>query len=188
MDALEDLKAANEIISSSFQNDLLILQDRFKAVSTDFEQQRTQLVDALVSKDRIMQDLVALKEQTGTNGEDLAKKAHEKATIAESSRHALEEVSLQSSSKTRRTTPKKFFSRLGLTIFPSNQPKRQSAVSKSSFNPNTEAIHDAELDRELAALGVTPQSLSPRWLPIPPSPSHPNLLQRRHNLYFHRST
>ncbi|PBP28105.1 M protein repeat protein [Diplocarpon rosae] len=61
IDAINNLKAAHELIATSFKNDLLILQNKHKNLSTDFDEQKTQLVDALLSKNRLMQDLAAIK-------------------------------------------------------------------------------------------------------------------------------
>ncbi|CZS88693.1 uncharacterized protein RAG0_00353 [Rhynchosporium agropyri] len=65
IDAVNNLKAAHELISSSLENDLLALQRKHRDLSSDFDEQKTQLVDALLSKDRLMQDLGAAKEGFG---------------------------------------------------------------------------------------------------------------------------
>ncbi|KAE9372187.1 hypothetical protein N431DRAFT_408233 [Stipitochalara longipes BDJ] len=84
IDALEDLKATNEIITTSFKNDLLILQNKHKALITDHEQQKTQLIDALLTKDRLVKDLASLREGgTGADGDDSYQKAQAKAIIEE---------------------------------------------------------------------------------------------------------
>jgi hypothetical protein len=94
MVALEDLKRTNEIITSSFKNDLEILQSKHMALATDHEQQKTQLIDALLSKDRLMKDLASFKERPGTSGDDAYQKAQSKAaTEEENTRKALQEVS-----------------------------------------------------------------------------------------------
>ena len=92
IDALEDLKATNAIVTTSFKNDLLMLQNKHKALTTDHEQQKTQLIDALLTKDRLIKDLASLKEgDTGANG---SRKAQTKAIIEEEdSRRILQEVS-----------------------------------------------------------------------------------------------
>ncbi|KAH6717853.1 hypothetical protein BKA61DRAFT_598469 [Leptodontidium sp. MPI-SDFR-AT-0119] len=72
IDAVNSLKAAHELISSSLQNDLLILQKKHRDLSTDFDEQKTQLVEALLSKDRLMQDLAATKDRSGTTDDGQA--------------------------------------------------------------------------------------------------------------------
>jgi hypothetical protein len=67
IEALEGLKATNQIITSSLQNDLLLLQGKFKNLTTDYEQQKSHLVDALLAKDKLRQELATL-----TEGKDLA--------------------------------------------------------------------------------------------------------------------
>ncbi|KAL2066457.1 hypothetical protein VTL71DRAFT_2528 [Oculimacula yallundae] len=65
IDAINSLKTAHELISSSLENDLLALQKKHKDLTTDFDEQKTQLVEALLSKDRLMQDLAAAKNGSG---------------------------------------------------------------------------------------------------------------------------
>lgn len=68
IDALEDLKATNEIVTSSLQNDLLLLQSKFKILMTDHDQQKSHLVDALLAKDALSKEVTALKEGGNTTG------------------------------------------------------------------------------------------------------------------------
>ena len=70
IDALEDLKSTNQIITSSLQNDLLLLQSRFKNITTDHEQQKSHLVDALLAKDKLRQELATLKEGKDSAGDE----------------------------------------------------------------------------------------------------------------------
>jgi protein HOOK3 len=127
IDRLEDLKTTNEIVTSSFQKDLLILQSKHKALTTDFEQQKTQLIDALLSKDKLMKDIASFKEPTGTNGDNAYQKAQSKAINQdENAQKALQDVSAANSTpdteerkspgKTRRFL--KAFSRLAFHPYP----------------------------------------------------------------------
>lgn len=70
IDALEDLKATNQIITSSLQNDLVLLQGKFKNLTTDYEQQKSHLVDALLAKDKLRQELATLREGKDAAGEE----------------------------------------------------------------------------------------------------------------------
>ncbi|KAI9048119.1 hypothetical protein LZ554_007914 [Drepanopeziza brunnea f. sp. 'monogermtubi'] len=72
MEAINNLKAAHELITASFENDLLVLQNKHKALSTDFDEQKSQLIDALLSKDRLGKDLAAGKGGSGTTDESQA--------------------------------------------------------------------------------------------------------------------
>ncbi|KAN0110342.1 hypothetical protein V8E51_006729 [Hyaloscypha variabilis] len=84
INALEDLKATNQIITTSFKNDLQMLQNKHRALATDHEQQKTQLIDALLTKDRLVKDLASLREAgTTANGDDAYQKAQAKAIIEE---------------------------------------------------------------------------------------------------------
>ncbi|RDL38415.1 uncharacterized protein BP5553_02755 [Venustampulla echinocandica] len=67
IDGLEELKTANELITSSLQNDLLLCQSKMRNLSTDFEQQKSHLLDALLAKDRLTQEIVKLQEGTSTS-------------------------------------------------------------------------------------------------------------------------
>ncbi len=85
IDAINNLKTAHELISSSLENDLLILQNKHKALSTDFDEQKTQLVEALLSKDKLMKDITATKDGPENIDDDQAQaratiKAEEKQT------------------------------------------------------------------------------------------------------------
>lgn len=62
MNALEQLKEANEIAASSLQNDLQILQGRHKNLEIDHEQTRSHLIEALLAKDNLTTELTKLKE------------------------------------------------------------------------------------------------------------------------------
>lgn len=66
IEAINNLKAAHELITSSFENDLLMLQNKHKTLSTDFDEQKSQLIDALLSKDKLGKELVAAKDGSGS--------------------------------------------------------------------------------------------------------------------------
>jgi len=182
MEVLEDLKATNEIITSSFQNDLLILQSKHKALTTDYEQQKTQLVDALLSKDRLMKDLASFKERIGTNGDDAYQKAQSKAIIEEeNARKALQEVRKEQDAGDPRS--------------PGKARRLLKAISRLSFNPYSSKIREVgpeptsvsdestleeleiALQRERSAIGnlppITRPLISPRIIPLPASPTRP---------------
>ncbi len=179
IDALEDLKATNEIITSSFKNDLLILQNQHKALSTDHEQQKTQLIDVLLEKDRLTKELASFKEQNGTNGDDAHQKAQSKATMeAENVRNALQEVSKVNSAPGSSAPSKKrgglwkTFSRLSFVPF---TPTTQAFQSKAIHRPD-QARFDSPgltLERERSAIGSLPTRLLvvPEIIPLPPSPA-----------------
>ncbi|EKD19056.1 M protein repeat protein [Drepanopeziza brunnea f. sp. 'multigermtubi' MB_m1] len=72
IEAINNLKAAHDLITASFENDLLVLQNKHKALSTDFDEQKSQLIDALLSKDRLGKDLAAGRGGSGTTDESHA--------------------------------------------------------------------------------------------------------------------
>lgn len=94
IEALEDLKATNEIITSSLHNDLLVLQSKHRNLTTDFETQKTELYDAVLSKNRLMNDLEDMKKRDDPNEQDLIEKARARAILEEqASQNSLKEVS-----------------------------------------------------------------------------------------------
>jgi protein HOOK3 len=60
LDALEELKATHELITSSLQSDLTLLQNKYKNLITDHDQKQSHLVDALLAKDKLSQQLAAV--------------------------------------------------------------------------------------------------------------------------------
>lgn len=69
IEALDELRLANETIVASLQNDLLLLQGQLKTLTADFEQQKNQLIDALLAKDKALHELDSLREVMINNGE-----------------------------------------------------------------------------------------------------------------------
>lgn len=206
IDAVNNLKAAHELISSSLQNDLLMLQKKHRDLSTDFDEQKTQLVEALLSKDRLMQDLAATKDRSGSTDDG---QAQAKAIIE--AEEKLKEVSRASIIQESLPIPKMIFERISrlftasATHEPQHEPRAvvisdvQSCLAPASaytiarFNsiaPNKCLDPDAELALELSALGfrhTTPPLISPRMITLPPSPTtplSPTIIRRHH----HRST
>lgn len=80
LDAIESLKATNGIITTSLENDLLVLRQQYLDLSTDFELQKSQLLETLLSKDRLMHDLASLKERTGTSEAEKIERAKARST------------------------------------------------------------------------------------------------------------
>jgi len=179
IDALEDLKATNEIITSSFKNDLLILQNQHKTLTTDHEQQKTQLIDVLLEKDRLMKELTSFKEQNGTNGDDTYQKAQSKAIMeAENARNTLQEVSKVNSAPGSSAPSKKrgglwkTFSHLSFGSF---TPATQTFRPKPIHRPDQARFDSPHLtlERERSAIGSLPTRLLvlPEIIPLPPSPA-----------------
>lgn len=179
IDALEDLKATNEIITSSFKNDLLILQNQHKTLTIDHEQQKTQLIDVLLEKDRLMKELASFKEQNGTNGDDAYQKAQSKAIMeAENARNALQEVSKvnsvpgSSAPSKKRGGLWKTLSRLSFVPFTATT---RAFRPKPIYRPDQARFESPQvtLERERSAIGSlpTPLLVPPEIMPLPPSPT-----------------
>lgn len=80
LDAIATLKDTNGIITTSLENDLLVLREQYRNLTTDFEVQKTQLLETLLSKDRLMQDLTSLKERTGTSENEMMESVKARST------------------------------------------------------------------------------------------------------------
>ena len=80
LEALTTLKDTNGVITTSLENDLLVLREQHRNLTTDFEVQKTQLLETLLSKDRLMQDLASLKERTGTSENEIIENAKARST------------------------------------------------------------------------------------------------------------
>lgn len=72
LDALETLKETNEIVTSSLQHDLSVLQNEHRNLTTDHESQQKHLIEALLTKEQLMKDLADTKERGGTTGGNTA--------------------------------------------------------------------------------------------------------------------
>lgn len=171
MDAIDNLKATNEIVSTSFKNDLLMLMNKHKALTTDYEQQKTQLIDALLSKDRLMKDLASFKERSGTNGDDAYQKAQSKAIIEEeNARKALQDVSSGNSapeSPNPSKTGRGFWKALSRISFHPLIPMAQAV----SHEPTPQIVQLPQASQELALQRERSASRSLR--PTPGASSHP---------------
>jgi protein HOOK3 len=170
INALNELKRVNELITSSLQNDLLILQGQHKALTTDFELQKSQLLEALLAKDRALAEVVNLHEVMSTNEEILL--AKDKANERMKEERARNEVSRrqdEGANEPPKSPRKKLWNMIKRplsSISPSSN--RQSARARPVSTLEA-AKHDAELAQALAAMG-TPKT-SPRRIPLPPSPN-----------------
>jgi hypothetical protein len=98
--ALEQLKEANDIITSSLQNDLDILRGRYKNLEVDHEQARTHLIEALLAKDSTSKELAAFAEGKQTSNDPEADKKAKKAL------QALKEVSCETAGRETGLSPK----------------------------------------------------------------------------------
>jgi hypothetical protein len=60
IDALNDLKVANDTITSSLQNDRQLVQSRYKNLITDYDQQRAHLVESLLDRENLRKEIEAI--------------------------------------------------------------------------------------------------------------------------------
>lgn len=68
LDALEELKATQETLAFSTEMELKRLQSRYKDLQIDYDQQKSQLIEALLSKDKLQQSIT----ENRTNDESKA--------------------------------------------------------------------------------------------------------------------
>ena len=179
IDALEDLKHTNEIITSSINNDLLLAQSKLKNLATDYEQQKSHLVDALLAKDTLRQELASAKEgkpaapTLEASAENTEAQAEEDK--ARTALDALNEVSCEIDTSKMPKSPKKkskFWGYLSHIPFRPYTPKREPLRPTTKTNNTT--LQEAELALERSAICSLPPVkrplISPRWIPLPMSP------------------
>ncbi|KFY08793.1 hypothetical protein V492_05903 [Pseudogymnoascus sp. VKM F-4246] len=66
IDALEELKATQESLSTSFENELTALKGKYKALMIDYEAQKSQLIESLLANNKLRE---ALEKKTDTEAE-----------------------------------------------------------------------------------------------------------------------
>jgi hypothetical protein len=112
LDALDDLKHTNEIVTSSLTNELQLLQTRHKNLIIDFDQQRAHLVESLLDRENLRKDLEAARKARPTPI-NLAEDGRNTAD-GEKAKTALQEVSREyhspkEKSSGKQTRPGKIF-------------------------------------------------------------------------------
>ncbi|KFY61125.1 hypothetical protein V496_05143 [Pseudogymnoascus sp. VKM F-4515 (FW-2607)] len=66
IDALEELKTTQESLSKSFENELTALKGKYKALLIDYEAQKSQLIESLLTNNKLRE---ALEKKTNTEAE-----------------------------------------------------------------------------------------------------------------------
>jgi hypothetical protein len=180
IDALDELRSTNETITASLQNDLLVLQGHHKAITADFEQQKTQLFEALVTKDKLLQELTTLKEMLNANDHVLHEKMKaEQRLHEEKAQKDLNEVNTQP--KSRR---KGFWNMIKIPFRPIVPSSQHQAVRRWPVT-DVEATktQNETLEREIASIGghiLLPRTISPPDLPTQP----PTAIPRHRNIEY----
>jgi protein HOOK3 len=189
MDALEVLKETNELITTSLQNDLQVVQNDYRNVTTDFEQQKTHLLQTLLAKEQLMKDLADARDAAAAGGEKAQPDENDKEVVRKSQEVSHHEIILQPESPQPNTPSRKrkFWSKLRLKFPPHKPYIPQAEVTPVRFpQEDTDTLAAAELAFERAAIGrgppvIAPQ-ISPRTVILPPSPAivqdPPQLVQR----------
>jgi hypothetical protein len=169
--ALEELKSANQIIASSYEHDLTLLQAEHDSLKKEFADQESHLFKAIKEKDKLSTQLKEVFQKPAASTEDMEAKSEEPEpnTALES----LKQVSRETDIPTPQTSPPKKKS-----IWKRLSPRQSS--SNTSHLQDQDAIHhisdfddDAELASERAALGslqIAQAHQSP--FPSPPPKVH----------------
>lgn len=162
---MEGLKATHDLITSSINRDLLLAQSKLKTVTTDYEQQKSHLIDALLVKDRLQQELAVAKEQrpsqppaeqsTRDEQQDAEARAHEE--IVNAARHADQKVRNLSGGQEHLPRSLSSKSMLGALLASTTadpesrpQPREPKAIS-DCFRSNASRRAAAELSFERTA-------------------------------------
>jgi hypothetical protein len=151
--ALEELKSANQLITSSYEHDLALLQAEHDSLKKEFADQESHLFKAIREKDQLSTQLKEVSQKPAASTEDTEAKGEEPEpnTIIES----LKQVSRKTDIHTHQTPPSKKKSIWRKLYLPrsSNTSHSQAQDAMRSIS-NTD--HDAELNSERAALGSLP--------------------------------
>lgn len=171
LQAIDDLKHTNEIITSSLTNDLQLLQKRHKNLIIDFDQQRAHLVESLLDRENLRKDLESAKKNRPTPTLDLAE-AEGYAEREKTKLQSLKEVSREQHSPkeklpAKKTGASKFFKSM-LSPRSRNKPEHP----KFPVTSGRETIEAAELAQERQAIGTLQRDPNPDI-----SSSHPNMPQ-----------
>ncbi|KAK6226319.1 hypothetical protein QIS74_02366 [Colletotrichum tabaci] len=80
VEALEELKSTDQLISGSIREELDAARQQLKNLGTDLEEQRSSLINALLEKDKLRKDLDEAREarQDGTEPAELVQKLQDK--------------------------------------------------------------------------------------------------------------
>ena len=102
LDALEELKATQESLASSTEMELKKLQSRYKDLQIDYDQQKSQLIEALLSKDKLQQSITENRTKDESKADESVETKQMKANLdkASSELKASQEVSRTNNSRT----------------------------------------------------------------------------------------
>lgn len=170
LDALDDLKATNEIITSSLNNDLQLVQSRHKNLITDYDQQRAHLVEALLDRETLRKELEVATKKRPTLDPESVDDDHK----TNKEFQALKEVSHETESPKEKQPKRSFWRRVVSPISP--RPKTPHAPKPEPSIPHGtsgEQSHGAvELGHERQAIDTLQRVEGPGLsLPRPYQPS-----------------
>lgn len=141
LDAIETLRSTHGIVSTSLENDLLLLRQQHQNLTTDFDVQKSQLLETLLSKDRLMQDLTSRKDRTGTSEQETVESAKARSTkdagLAEVRRISVASLFCFPPTPTKRS---KLFARLSGFFSP---PPNGQVVLPARTRPTSLFVHQA---------------------------------------------
>jgi hypothetical protein len=176
LDALQSLKNTQETITISLENELTSLKARYKALDLDHQEQKSQLVNALLSKDEILKSSSLKLEATDRSKVDNDVKSNSESL------QQVEEVreDLFHNSFPRADTD--CILEVPAVSSPVISCSRASvlapSLSKSPSFPSTSTTpassnEEVELATEIAVFGVCSKATAPEDPPIPAVAIHP---------------
>ncbi|KAM3084259.1 hypothetical protein ACMFMG_001635 [Clarireedia jacksonii] len=148
--ALEELKSANQIIASSYEHDLTLLQTEHDSLKREFADQESHLFKAIKEKDRLATQLKEVFQKPITSTEDVEAKGEEPEpnTALDSLKQVSRETDIPTP-QTPQSKKKSFWTKL----YPRT---RSSNTSHLQDKDAIDSSHDAELASERAVLGFSP--------------------------------
>lgn len=101
LDALEELKATQESLASSTEMELKKLQSRYNDLQIDYDQQKSQLIEALLSKDKLQQSITENRAKDESKADESVEAKQMKANLDKTSSElkASQEVSSTNTSR-----------------------------------------------------------------------------------------
>lgn len=149
IDALESLKSTHQIVTSSVQNELLLVQSKLKNLSTDHELQKSHLIASMLAKEKLQQEMATLKEGKDSDSDE-----------TNAALKALKEVSRDIDPQ-----PEQLYS-----------PHLSYGLPFDLDTPEVQDDHHAMLARERNAIGTRdlPEINTAKTITHFPTPTHPS--------------
>lgn len=172
LDALEALKSSQETVTSSLDNELKALQNRYKSLETDFDLQKDQLTDVILAKDDLQKTSVERAKSLALLEEKDNKKENEKL------KDSIEEKNRQVSTSAKKPKRKSYLQSLWETWSNPSTPTTPTTKAPSKSRNKWPTSVSAAVIRSPAhpshiLLNSSPVASSVNdtdFIPLPPDP------------------